>query len=244
MRKIYIILLLVSITSVAATAQEPAKLDQNSVVKDSLGNTIPFAIWNQLMLTGRYKLKNEKKENTEFIIIRISDEEFKKNLETAPKPKESNFFRTGSKFDHFKTTDISGNKINTKSLAGKIIVLNYWFIKCPPCIREMPELNHLVETYKSDSSIVFIAVALDRKDELEKFLRHTRFDYAVIDEGRFIADQNRITTFPTNVIIDQKGKIYFHSSGLAMNTAYWIKKSIEELRGNSTNKIASIQAQR
>ena len=217
-------------------AQPLTKIDQNSIVKDTLGNTLPYAVWSQLLTTGRFKLKAEKKDNPEFILSRISDEAYEKNLETAPKPKESNFFRTGNKFGHFKATDMNGNKINTKNLVGKIIVLNYWFIKCPPCVREMPELNHLVETYKTDSSVVFIAIALDQKYDLEQFLKTTPFEYTIVHEGRFIADQNKITSYPTNVVIDQQGKVYFHSSGLFMNTAYWINKSIEELRGKGIAK--------
>lgn len=236
MRKIIILVLGAIISFHSVKAQPLTKIDQNSIVKDTLGNTLPYAVWSQLLTTGRFKLKAEKKDNPEFILSRISDEAYEKNLETAPKPKESNFFRTGNKFGHFKATDMNGNKINTKNLVGKIIVLNYWFIKCPPCVREMPELNHLVETYKTDSSVVFIAIALDQKYDLEQFLKATPFEYTIVHEGRFIADQNKITSYPTNVVIDQQGKVYFHSSGLFMNTAYWINKSIEELRGKGIAK--------
>lgn len=239
MRKIFIFALATIISFHSAKAQPLTKLDQNSIVKDTLGNTLPYAVWNQLLMTGRFKLKTEKKDNSEFILSRISDEEYEKKLEAALKPKESNFFRTGNKFGHFKTTDINGNKINTKNLAGKIIVLNYWFIKCPPCVREMPELNHLVETYKTDSSVVFIAIALDQKYDLEQFLKTTRFEYTIVHEGRFIADQNKITSYPTNVVIDQQGKVYFHSSGLFINTASWINKSIEELRRKEVAKTST-----
>jgi len=31
------------------------------------------------------------------------------------------------------------------------------------------------------------------------------------------------------VIINQEGKVYFHTTGLAINTVYWLKKSIKEL---------------
>ena len=240
MRKI-IFLAFISIASFQFTQAQKAKLDQNSIVKDTSGNIIPYPFWNQLMTTGRYKLRSDKKENPEFVISRIPDEEFDKKFENTPKPKESRYFRTGNRFNHFKTTDINGNKINTKNLDGKIVVLNYWFIKCPPCVREIPELNHLVEKFKGDTSVVFIGIALDEKYELEQFFKDTKFDYTIVDNGRFIAAQNGINSYPTNVVIDQQGKVYFHSSGLSYNTAYWIKKSIEELRGKQENKIASVK---
>jgi len=159
-----------------------------------------------------------------------------------PKPKESNFFRTGGSFSHFKTTDINGNKINTKSLAGKIIVLNFWFINCPPCRMEMPELSKLSTTFKSDSSIVFLAIALDKKYDIEQFLDGSGFGYTIIDNGKFITDQYRINSYPTNVIVDQNGKVYFHSSGLSIGTVYWLQKSIQELKNSAEKKNATAKS--
>jgi hypothetical protein len=72
-------------------------------------------------------------------------------------------------------------------------------------------------------------VALDSKNDLEKFLKQFPFNYTIVDNGRWIADKYGIRFYPTHVIIDTEGKVYFHTSGLAPNTVYWIKKSIEEL---------------
>jgi protein-disulfide isomerase-like protein with CxxC motif len=103
---------------------------------------------------------------------------------------------------------------------------------------EMPELNKIAETYQSDSSIVFIAIALDEKAELQEFMKRAYFRYNVISNGRYIADQYSIKSYPTNVIVDPEGKVYFHTTGLAVNTAYWLRKSIDQLKEKMQNKIA------
>ena len=243
MRKLLLTVVVILICFCSANGQKKQPLTESSIVKDTLGAVIPYNIWSSLLITGHYKIKAEEKDNPEFIIYRLSDEEYEKVLGTMPKPKESNFFRTGSRFSHFKTTDINGNKINTKSLAGKIIVLNFWFINCPPCRMEMPELSKLSDTYKSDNSIVFLAIALDKKYDLEQLLKGARFGYTIIDNGRFITDQYHINSYPTNVIVDQNGKIYFHSSGLSIATVHWLKRSIEELRKSVEKKDATAKSQ-
>jgi len=242
MRKLLLTAVIIIACVCPSLAQKGQPITESSIVKDTVGTIIPYNIWSRLMITGRYKIKSQK-DSPEFIIYRLSDEEYERALETLPKPKESNFFRTGGNFSHFKTTDINDNKVNTKNLAGKIIVLNFWFINCPPCIMEMPELNKLAETYKSDSSVVFFAIALDKKDDLEQFLKNTRFGYTIIDNGRYIADQYRITSYPTNVIIDQNGKVYFHSSGLSTSTVHWLKKSIDELKRSGEKKDATAKTE-
>ena len=242
MRKLLLTAVVILICFCTANAQKKQPLTESSIVKDTLGTVVPYSLWSSLLMTGRYNIKTDQKDNTAFILYRLSDEEYEKALGTMPKPKESNFFKTGSKFAHFKTTDINGNKINTKSLAGKIIVLNFWFINCPPCRMEMPELKKLSDTYKSDSSIVFFAIALDKKFELEQFLNGSGFGYTIIDNGRSITDQFSITSYPPNVIIDQNGKVYFHTSGLSTGTVHWLKKSIEELK-NSEKKDATAKSE-
>ena len=149
-----------------------------------------------------------------------------------PKPKESEFFKTGKEISNFKATDINGNKINVKELKGKVVVLNFWFINCPPCRKEIPELNEMVNDYKDSTNIVFLGIANDYKEELQEFLKNNPFDYAIIDNGRYIAGKYNIRSFPTNVILDQSGRVYFHSSGLSTWTVTWLRKSIEDLLAN------------
>ena len=243
MRKLLLTVVVILICFCSANGQKKQPLTESSVVKDTLGAVVPYTLWSSLLMTGRYKIKTAEKDNTEFVLYRLSDEEYERALGTMPKPRESNFFRTGSRFSHFKTTDINGNKINTKSLGGKIIVLNFWFINCPPCRMEMPELSKLSDTYKLDSSIVFLAIALDKKYDIEQFLNGSSFGYTIIDNGRFITDQYHISSYPTNVIIDQNGKVYFHSSGLSTGTVHWLKKSIEELKNSAEKKDATAKSE-
>jgi protein-disulfide isomerase-like protein with CxxC motif len=93
----------------------------------------------------------------------------------------------------------------------------------------MPELNKLVSDYKDSSNIVFLAVALDARGDLKDFLKKTKFDYDIIDSGRFITQQYGISSYPTHLILDKEGKVYYHSSGYSLVTVHWLRKTIEEV---------------
>ena len=82
------------------------------------------------------------------------------------------------------------------------------------------------------SNVVFIAVSLDPKLQLEPFLKDNPFNYHVIPEGRAIAEKNKVEQYPTHVILDQEGKIAFNSVSYNAVTGYWMRKPIEELRKN------------
>jgi hypothetical protein len=103
---------------------------------------------------------------------------------------------------------------------------------------EIPDLNELVAKYKGNEKVVFVAVALDYAADLKDFLSRIPFNYTIIDNGKFIADNYRVKSFPTHLIVSPEGKVYYHSTGLGMNSIYWLKKSIDELL-NEQGKTAA-----
>jgi thiol-disulfide isomerase/thioredoxin len=109
-------------------------------------------------------------------------------------------------------------------------VLNFWFIRCPPCRMERPFLNELVDAYAKDSNVIFIAVSLDPKIQLESFLKENPFKYHVIPDGRSIAADNKVEQYPTHVILDKEGKIAFNSVSYNSVTGHWMRKTIEEIK--------------
>ena len=191
----------------------------------------PYAVWQALVMKGDYTVRteNSKDPNTAFLLVPVSAKEKQTRMLRMQKPKESAFFTTGQTLSLFNVRDINNNKLNLKEAKGKILVINFWFINCPPCRREIPELNTLVDSFKTNDKVLFVAIALDGKNDLENFLEKTPFKYTIVDNGRFITDKYGVRAYPTHLIVDQEGRVYFHTSGLALNTLYWMKKSIDEL---------------
>lgn len=113
----------------------------------------------------------------------------------------------GKSFPEFSFKDLKGQQFTNKTLTDKIIVFKTWFIRCSTCIKEMPQLNQLVDHYKSSKDIVFISLALDKKSDLEKFMNKTNFKYHVIpNEKSLIEDRLKLIAYPTHILVKQ-GKI-------------------------------------
>lgn len=211
--------------------QKQLKITEKSIVKDVNGTVYPYNVWTQLMQTGNFSLKPTSLSNPkdEYIIYELTEKEKEARYERMPKPAESPYFVTGQPFGKLKTTDIERNKINLQEMKGKVVVINFWFINCPPCRKEIPELNKLVEKYKDNKDVVFIAIALDDKYDLKEFLKTTPFNYSIVDSGSWIASQMGIKGFPTNVVVDQEGNVQFHADGYSLAIPKWIDKTIDAL---------------
>ncbi|CAN5856798.1 hypothetical protein BH11BAC4_BH11BAC4_18950 [soil metagenome] len=201
------------------------------VFLDFNGTFIPGIIAKKLLSSGDYAMRTISGDTMMVYQLSVKEKERRDSgIANRPRPAESNAFFNGDRFTRIKVKDIYGNKIDTKALKGKIIVLNYWFINCPPCRMEIPELNKIVADYKTDSSVVFIAIALDDAEEIVDFISSTPFDYKLIAEGKFLDDAYKIKGYPTNVVIDKEGKVYFSSLGYGAGIVFWIRKSIEEIK--------------
>lgn len=113
------------------------------------------------------------------------------------------YLREGRPFPKFSFTDLTGNTFSSENTQGKTVILKTWFIGCKPCIEEMPSLNEMVARYQHRDDIVFVSLALDKPDALEKFLAKTEFDYAVVPEQKeFIFKKLNSQAFPTHFIIN------------------------------------------
>jgi thiol-disulfide isomerase/thioredoxin len=156
-------------------------------------------------------------------------------MKATPKPGESKSFVTGTFPANFKEKTIRGNRIELDKLKGKVVVLNFWFVGCPPCRMEIPELNELTKEF-AGREVVFVGVALDEKAAVEEFLVSTPFDYQQIASGRAIATQYGIKGYPTHAVLDKTGKVVFQTMGLAPNTLFWLGQSIEEALAQNPGK--------
>lgn len=113
----------------------------------------------------------------------------------------------------FIINDIEGNRVELEELKGKVVVINFWFIKCKPCIEEMPELNKLVKKYKDNENVVFLGITHDKKEKVTEFLKKEAFDYTLIPDAQSIVNDYIVMGFPTNIVLDKLGDVQYQSMG-------------------------------
>ncbi len=128
----------------------------------------------------------------------------------------------------FNFKDINNNSFQLTNLKGKIIVLNFWFVQCPQCVAEIPQLNKIVKAYPD---VVFIAPALDEKEKIVNFLKTHSFKYNIIPAQSKYIESLGINAFPMHLIVDKKG--YVRDVILADNELIIediLKASIEKIK--------------
>jgi peroxiredoxin len=112
----------------------------------------------------------------------------------------------------FSLYDLKGKRYSLKDLKGKIVVLNFWFIACKPCVNEMHVLNAIKNSFDPEK-VVFLALSLDHKNAIEAFLKNYRFEYTILPDAKGVAEKYDLNAYPASIVIDSNGIIRFMQIG-------------------------------
>ncbi|MGA3014943.1 MAG: TlpA disulfide reductase family protein [Bacteroidales bacterium] len=106
-----------------------------------------------------------------------------------------------------------------KDLKGKLVLIDFFYSSCYPCLITLPRLEALYERYK-DKGLVIIGIdPYDKKeDTIEKFLSIKRVNYSVLLGGKNVVKDYHISAYPTIYLIDKDGRIIFTQVGYGFGT--------------------------
>lgn len=137
-------------------------------------------------------------------------------------------FTKGEKALDFIVRDLKGKTIKLSELRGKVVVLNFWFTKCGPCVKEMPTLNALVKEYKN-KGVLFLALTFNKKEVVEHFLDKTDFAYTIAANANNVISMYGVQSYPTSIVINKKGEIVLKEIGYRTNIKTVLSNAIKPL---------------
>ena len=83
-----------------------------------------------------------------------------------------------------------GSPLALSSLRGQPWVLNFWATWCPPCVKEMPELDRFARDFAAQGWRV-LGLAVDKPEAVREFLGRSPVSYAIAVAGFEGADLSR-----------------------------------------------------
>lgn len=126
--------------------------------------------------------------------------------------------------------DIHGNTLEVKgaeqgldipSLKGKVVFLEFFGHKCPPCLLSIPHLVELQKKHKDTLAIVSIEVQGLNEEDLKTFVKEEEINYTVATEKNARKLVNYIAaraewggSIPFMVAMDTKGDVQFVQAGM------------------------------
>ncbi|MCM3771075.1 MULTISPECIES: TlpA disulfide reductase family protein [Priestia] len=117
----------------------------------------------------------------------------------------------------FTLSDTNGKSVQLSDFKGKKVILNFWATWCPPCQKEMPDMQAFYEKYGNDVQLLAVNLTSSEgsKQAVSKFLKEKQFTFRVLldDQDSVGSKKYRVSTIPTSYFIDEQGRIVQRVNG-------------------------------
>ena len=106
-------------------------------------------------------------------------------------------------------TLLSGQKMSTADLKGKVYLVNFWATSCETCIKEMPQMVDTYNRFKG-RGLEFVAVAMnyDAPMYVTNYAHTRQLPFKVaMDDGSAAKLFGNVQLTPTTFVVDRNGTI-------------------------------------
>jgi thiol-disulfide isomerase/thioredoxin len=130
-------------------------------------------------------------------------------LDTGAKPKRKLF--------SFTLADLDGRPVKLASWHGRPLIVDFWATWCPPCRKEIPELNAIYKKYRSKGLMV-LGVSVDKVQgdgvkSVRPFAQEFKISYPILMADDEVVEALDLDNIPTTLFIDRKGKLVARLEG-------------------------------
>jgi thiol-disulfide isomerase/thioredoxin len=108
----------------------------------------------------------------------------------------------------FTARDLDGNRIDSASLGGKVVLVNFWATWCPPCRAEIPDLVALQEKYRDQLQIIGVLQEEIPVERVRSFAAEFKINYPIVMLTPEIEQIfPHVFALPTTFVIDHEMKM-------------------------------------
>ena len=125
----------------------------------------------------------------------------------------------------FSLPDLSGHKVDSKTLAGKIAVLSFGATWCQTCTSELKSLENLQAKFPDDLVVYFVALDGRGDKDVKPYLeKHGHKIRTLFDPQMVVAREHGVRWLPVTLVLDRNGVIV----GRAIGAREWDGKEALE----------------
>jgi len=111
----------------------------------------------------------------------------------------------------FTLSDLEGRSWHLRDLKGKVVLVNFWATWCPPCRKEMPDLQALYDKYKGEGLVV-LSISDEETAKVTPFIAERKISYPVLlDPGRKVNKAFVVEGIPKSFVYNREGKLVAQS---------------------------------
>ena len=135
----------------------------------------------------------------------------------APTPAAQPQAKPQRKLLSFTLMDLNGHRVKLSTWRGHPLVVDFWATWCPPCRKEVPELNAIYKKYRT-RGLVVVGVSVDKVQgdgvkSVRPFTKEFKVSYPILMADDALVEAMDLDNIPTTLFIDRKGKTVVRLEG-------------------------------
>lgn len=143
------------------------------------------------------------------------------------------------KIDEWKIgTVLFGSKVSSAELKGKVVVIENWGVRCPPCIASLPHLAELEKKHR-DKGLVMIGAESQNstKEAIKPLIDKAKVEYTITAGA---SGPIQVSGIPHAFVFDRVGKLVYHGHPASGE----FEKSVTKALGDAAPAATTPTAQR
>jgi len=170
---------------------------------------------------------NRKKVDKVYRILRTQTDSIQSHFTSHYDRMKSILDVEAVKFDQYDLGDIHDQKINISLDASKQYLLDFWFLRCAPCIRDHKRIAANYDIFENNNIELISISRDDHFKSWSNYLNKNNYEWLNVREQK---PEKRLTydlsiwSYPNYTLIDHKGSIQTQFSSFAQFENYINKK--------------------
>ena len=163
----------------------------------------------------KYEFNNLKQEN-QLTLSSVPTYVKLKDYEPYTPPK---LLASNTAAPNWSLISLENKTVQLSDFEGELVLIDFFFKSCYPCMLALPGLQKLHEKYKDKGLNVIGIDPFDsiEKDDIANFLKKRGVTYTILLGGNDVANTYNVSGYPTIYLIDKKGKIIATTPGYREN---------------------------
>ena len=131
----------------------------------------------------------------------------------------------------FDLESVDGTRITSKTLEGKVVLVDFWATWCAPCIEEIPKWNELYTQYRGKGLVVLgVTIRSGWASDIKPDAQKLKIAYPVVVGNDDVEKGfGGIWGFPTTFLVNRKGQIYKKYTGTYPQKQAQIEADVQRL---------------
>ena len=143
----------------------------------------------------------------------------------------------------FSISRADGAPVTLESLAGKVVLIDFWATWCGPCARDRSYVQSIAKEFDKDN-FVLLGISTDEDEDVWKNHVHENrmVGIQVRDHRDAMKDLFHVGGIPTYLILDGNGIIRFRTTGALKDLRTQVRELVKESPSSTTQTTAKATA--